>query len=136
MFSLSNIWSTLRYCFGPTYVFNLFAESASSTLQLFADDCLLYRVIKSEVDTSQLQCDLDHLSEWAQTWQMKFNLTKYTVIKCTRSHSIISRDYILQDHVLETTMQSTYLGITLNNTLSWSPNISNIASRATNTPIF
>ena len=39
------------------------AESASSTLQLFADDCVLYRVIKSEVDTSQLQCDLDHPSQ-------------------------------------------------------------------------
>ena len=86
---------------------NDIAESASSTLRLFADDCLLYRVIKSEVDTSQLQCDLDHLSQWAQTWQMKFNLTK---CKCTRSHSIISRDYMLQDHVLETRTQSTYLG--------------------------
>ena len=32
-------------------------------------------------DTSQLQCDFDHLSQWAQTWQMKFNLTKCTVIK-------------------------------------------------------
>ena len=53
---------------------NDIAESASSTLRLFADDCLLYRVIKSEVDTSQLQCDLDHLSQWAQTWQMKLLL--------------------------------------------------------------
>ena len=40
---------------------NDIADSASSTLQLFADDCLLYRVIKSEVDTSKLPCDLDHL---------------------------------------------------------------------------
>ena len=37
---------------------NDIAESASTTLQLFADDYLLYRVIKSEVNTSQLQCDL------------------------------------------------------------------------------
>ena len=73
---------------------NDIAESASSTLQLFADDCPLSRVNKLEVDTSQLQYDLDHLSQWAQTWQMKFNFTKCTVIKCTRTHSIISRDYI------------------------------------------
>ena len=46
---------------------NDIAESASSTLRLFADDGLLYRVIKWEDDTSQLQCDLDHLSQWAQT---------------------------------------------------------------------
>ena len=60
---------------------------ASSTLLLFADDCLLYRVIKSVEDTFQVQCDLDHLSQWG-TWQMKFNPTKCTVIKCTRSHLI------------------------------------------------
>ena len=63
----------------------------------------------------------------------EINLTKCTVIKCTRSHSIISRDYILQDHVLENRTQSTYLGITLNNTLSWSSHINNIVSRATKT---
>ena len=50
--------------------------------------------------------------------------------KCTRSHSIIFRDYILQDHVLETRIQSKYLGIILNNTLSWLSHISNTASRA------
>ena len=55
---------------------NDITESASSTLRLFADNYLLYTVIKSEVDTSQLQCDLDHLSQWAQTWQMKLSLTK------------------------------------------------------------
>ena len=133
MFSLSNIWSTPRYIFGPTHVFNYvndIAESASSTLRLFA---YLYRVIKSKVDISQLPCDLDHLSQWAQTWQMKFNLTKGIVIKCTRSYSIISRDYILQDNVLENRKQSTYLDITLNNTLSWSSHIDNIVSRATKT---
>ena len=84
-------------------------DIASTTLRLFADDCLLYRVIKSEVDTSQLQYDLDHLSQCrgTQTWQMKFNFTKCTVIKCTRPHSIISRDYILQDHVLENRTKNT-----------------------------
>ena len=116
---------------------NDIAESASSTLRLFA---YLYRVIKSEVDISQLPCDqkseptvISHLSQWAQTWQMKFNLTKCIVIKCTRSYSIISRDYILQDHALENRTQSTYLGITLNNALSWSSHIDNIVSRATKT---
>ena len=40
-------------------------------------------VIKTEEDTSQQQCDLDQLSQWAQTWQMEFNHSKCTVIKCT-----------------------------------------------------
>ena len=80
---------------------------------------------------SQLQYDLDHLSQWAQTWQMKFNCT---VTKCTRSHSesIISWNYVLLDHALEPNTQSKYFGVMLNNPLScmWSPDISNIANRA------
>ena len=61
---------------------------------------------------------------------MQFNLSKCIVIKYTRSHSTICRDYILQNHVLETTTQSKYLGVILNNTLSWSTHISNTARRA------
>ena len=59
---------------------NDIADDVSSSLRLFADDCLLYRVIKSDLDAVHLQCDLNHLSQWAQTWQMKFNLDKCTVI--------------------------------------------------------
>ena len=34
-------------------------EDISSQLRLFADDCLLYRAIKSEQDSNLLQRDLD-----------------------------------------------------------------------------
>ena len=40
-------------------------ENISSQLRLFADDCLLYSVIKTEQDSSLLQKDLDGLSQWA-----------------------------------------------------------------------
>ena len=52
---------------------NDISNNISSPLRLFADDCLLYRVIKSEKDASQLQYDLDQLSQWAQTWQIKLS---------------------------------------------------------------
>ena len=80
-----------------------------------------------------LKIALDHVLQWTQTWQMKYNVTKCTVIKCTRSQSVISRDCILQDHVLETRTQSTYLGITLNNTLSWLSHLNKTASRVSKT---
>jgi len=109
------------------YVNNI-AVNISSSLQLFADNCLLYRVIKSEVDASHLQLDLDYLSQWAQSWQMKFNLNECRVIKCTRSQSPPSNNYTLQGHLLETKTQNLYLGLTLHNTLTWSFHIMNRAS--------
>ena len=60
-------------------------ENITSKLRLFADDCLLYRVITSEQDTVALQKDLDILAQWASKWQMKFNISKCTFMRCTRS---------------------------------------------------
>ena len=42
---------------------NDITRSITSPLRLFADDCLLYRVIDSQNDASILQQDLDKLSE-------------------------------------------------------------------------
>jgi len=38
---------------------NDISESISSSLRLFADDCIVYRVINSEEDHQLLQSDLD-----------------------------------------------------------------------------
>ena len=40
-------------------------EHVSSSLRLFADDCLLYRIVTTEEDSIQLQHDLNQLSTWA-----------------------------------------------------------------------
>ncbi len=42
-------------------------DIVSSTSHLFADDCLLYRVIRMMEDQIALQKDLDALVEWGQT---------------------------------------------------------------------
>ena len=47
---------------------NDIAKGINSPLCLFAEDCLLYRVINSVEDTNMLQEDLNKLSEWAHTW--------------------------------------------------------------------
>jgi hypothetical protein len=41
--------------------------------QYYADDCLLYREIKTQQDHITLQQDLQHLENWTQSWGMKFN---------------------------------------------------------------
>ena len=66
---------------------NDITDRVSSTLRLFADDCLLYRKIQSSHDSILLQKDLDLLSHWASIWQMKFNTTKCVVLRCYRSLS-------------------------------------------------
>ena len=44
-----------------------------SDSRLFADDCLLYRLIRSDADAKRLQEDLEALEKWEKMWQMKFH---------------------------------------------------------------
>ena len=44
--------------------------------RLFADDCIMYREIKSPQDSALLQKDIDSLCQWENTWQMSFNSAK------------------------------------------------------------
>ena len=55
-------------------------ESILSSVRLFADDCLLYRVIRNLQDHLILQQDLKNLEEWASKNGMKFNATKCYVL--------------------------------------------------------
>ena len=45
----------------------------SSSVRLFADDCILYRKIRSRKDSELLQGDLDILKQWENTWGMEFH---------------------------------------------------------------
>ena len=71
--------------------------SISSTLRLFADECLLYRVIDSTRDAKLLQHDLHLITEWCKQWQMRLNLDKVSL--CNVIELLI--------HILQTTLLRT-----------------------------
>jgi len=52
-----------------SYYINDITKDIDSNLRIFADDCVLYRIIKNTEDSNiKLQQDLKTLSEWANTW--------------------------------------------------------------------
>ena len=72
---------------------NEFSNSITSNVKLFADDCLLYRTIKSQEDHYKLQNDLIYLEKLASKWSMRFNAKKcYTVSINNRSSHLYSLD--------------------------------------------
>ena len=46
----------------------------------FADDTKLFEVIDNHFHSQNLQKDIDTLGQWAQQWQMKFNIDKCKVV--------------------------------------------------------
>jgi len=64
---------------------------------------------------------------------MSFNISKCVVIKCSKSPSIISFNYLLNGYLLDTKTEHTYLGITLQNMMSWASHINSIVNKASRT---
>jgi len=54
-------------------------------VRLFADDCLLYRVIESQQDHLILQNDLSRLERWGNKCGMRFNAQKCTIMRIART---------------------------------------------------
>ena len=98
-------------------------------VRLFADDCLLYRPIKSPHDQIILQNDIDRLIQWSKDWSMKFNASKCNIMSVKRGLGI-HRFYHMDGHVLASTSTAKYLGITFTDNLSWSLHVAEIAKRA------
>ena len=94
--------------------------AVSSQVRLFADDCLLYRKIKSQEDHTILQQDLIELEKWASKWGMRFNAKKCYIMSINNK---FSHFYSLCNHILQQVSENPYLGITLTENLKWNSQI-------------
>ena len=101
------------------------------SIRLFADDCLLYRVIQDARDAQALQNDLAQMCSWDADWQMLFNADKCSVLTITHSQSpwnLITRSKRLQ-HVTH----HPYLCVELTSDLNWEYHINQTMSRSQRT---
>ena len=111
-------------------------SSVKSTARLFADDCLLYRSIRTEADATQLQDDLDNIQRWEANWLMHFNPDKCEVIRITTKRKQRITPYYIHGKELAVTTKAKYLGVNISNNLSWNHNIDSVCKKANNTTAF
>ena len=86
-------------------------DELSSTVRLYADDCILYSGIKTQLDATRLQDDLDRLSAWVDKWQMQLNPPKCHVLRFNASRSPVITKYTIGGTVLQETPSHSYLGL-------------------------
>jgi hypothetical protein len=104
-------------------------DKLTSNVRLFADDCVIYRTISGDNDADLLQTDLDRLSSWESTWQMKFNPEKCFVLKITHSNNPKTHKYILNNSVLQETESHTYLGVEIASSMKWNKHIDHMTAK-------
>ena len=114
------------------YINNI-AESTTSSIKLFADDAILFKAIDTHRDTLSLQQDLDKMINWSERWQMRFNAKKCHILRICKKKSKITRDYKIQDTILEPVEHHPYLGIEIQSDLKWNHHIHNTVRRANQT---
>ena len=51
-------------------------DNTSGNVLKFADDTKIFRQVRDVQDSISMQADLDQLVEWADKWQMQFNVSK------------------------------------------------------------
>ena len=78
-------------------------QNISSTIRLFADDCIMYRTVTTREEASILQCDLNKIYDWCTMWQMQLNIDKCAILRCTRSHSPVLFDYVVDGKTITST---------------------------------
>ena len=87
--------------------------SVNSTIRLYADNVLIYRVINSENDCLILQNDINKLEHWADLWSMKFNPTKCVHLTITNKRTSFKHSYSIYDQQLQQVSSAKYLGVTI-----------------------
>ena len=111
-------------------------QRVTATSRLFADDCLIYRNINNTADSDALQKDLDSLQDWEQRWQMSFNPDKCETIRITNKTSTTTKGYSIHGKELKTTNNIKYLGLNIDNKLSWEKHVKSTTAKASNTLAF
>ncbi|MCG8035226.1 MAG: reverse transcriptase family protein, partial [Candidatus Thiodiazotropha taylori] len=105
-------------------------EGLASQTRLFADDCILYRQIRSDTDQQLLQEDLHALAKWEQKWGMSFHPQKCSVLRVTRSRNPRTQDYVLKGVTLSTDSSTKYLGVDIQTDLGWRSHIDRVTKKA------
>ena len=115
---------------------NDITKPIKSTIRLYADDILMYRIINSENDCSCLQNDLNSLGNWSELWQMKFNPAKCIHLTITNKKIYIKYCYQIYDQYIKQTSSAKYLGVTIDRHLTWKDHINEICNKANITKAF
>ena len=107
--------------------------SVNCTINLFADDMLLFKPINSAPDLHSLQGDIDIIKSWADGKHLSFNPVKckcMLISRKRRPRQPLSLSLGGSDSAPEQVQSFKYLGVLISSSLSWSPHIDTVCTKA------
>lgn len=101
-----------------------------SNFLLYADDLKLYKIIKNPNDCSELQSDLNRLSEYCTVNKLNLSIPKCQIITFTKNKTVIKYGYTLCGTILNRVTNLRDLGILFDSKLHLDLHIENIINKA------
>ena len=103
------------------------------TILKYADDIRIYRCFKSDLSTQSLnatlfQNDINALTAWSQTWDLKFNLAKCCILHFGRAN--IKNSYKINDSPIDSRRQEKDLGVIFSNKFNFSEHMDVVIKKA------
>lgn len=120
---------------GPV-LFNIYindlaeAIDTSVSVKLFADDCILFKVINSTADQQVLNRNIGNLEAWCSEWNMVINLEKTAHLCITNKINKLHFKYDIKGSHITQVQEYKYLGVTITSSLNWTTHIVNACSSA------
>ena len=106
-------------------------DCKTTSVRLFADDAIIYRPVPSFQDSQVLQDQLNKVANWANSWQLYFNVAKCSA---TSVQSILTNfKYHLEGSLVNATYSFADLAVNVSNTLLLNTHISRTVQKATST---
>ena len=111
---------------------NDIVENIESDILLFADDTCLFASARDPAQTAKiLNKDLSKIDKWAKTWKVKFNPLKSKDVIFSRALKVYNSPPVILDNTyIIRVHEHKHLGVWLDNTLSWSRQISETVLKA------
>jgi hypothetical protein len=97
---------------------------------MFADDLKIWKAIKSNEDSAELQRNVDYLQEWSDQWLLKFNTSKCSVLSIRSRETVPDRVYHLDGSPMRSASFEKDLGVTIESNLKPSIQCAKSAKKA------
>lgn len=109
---------------------NSIVDSITSPIKLFADDCVVFRVIKSHKDAEILQLYQYRISTWCQKWKMSLNVRKCCCVSFTNRISKLDTTYEINNSIISNESYYKYLGVYFSDNFKWTKHIDITVTKA------
>ena len=122
--------SKISPCLFNIYCYDIFQIDGILTAQ-YADDVALLRSSHSKVHcTKLLNLHVRTLYKWYQKWRIAINESKSVAVFFSKKHIVKPPEIIVNSHTVPWSHSAKYLGVILDQRLTWVRHINNVSNKS------